>query len=113
MDERHGEQRDGRGVSIVTTPWLRRAALAAVDVTSWSLALAIIIGVRLDFTITDVEWQSVLRYWVTGGVLLILIGYATKFYRGRFIVGSFDEALGLALHFGGVAVLAIVLAPVL
>jgi FlaA1/EpsC-like NDP-sugar epimerase len=111
MSERIG--REGLRASVLSTPWVRRAALVALDLTSWTLALAVIIGVRLDFTITSVQWASVLRYWVTVCVLLVAIGYATKFYRGRFLVGSFDEALGLALHTGGVAAIALLLSPVL
>lgn len=98
---------------MLAIPWLRRAALAAMDVASWGLALAVIVGVRLDFSITDVQWASIVRYGLTAGVLMVGIGYATKFYRGRFLVGSFDEALGLALHIGAVAVLALLAAPVL
>ena len=44
-----------------------------------------------------------LRYWLLSWALLVGLGYATKFYRGRFLVGSFDEAFGLALHFLAVA----------
>lgn len=95
------------------TPWIRRLALAAMDVVCWTIAVAMIVGVRLDFTITDVQWASVVRYLVTVGALMVVLGYVTKFYRGRFLVGSFDEALGLALHVGAVAVLALVLRPVL
>ncbi len=107
------DQSVGLGPSVLTVPWVRRAGLAALDVASWTIALALIVGIRLDFTITDVQWASVLRYWVVVGVLVLAVGYATKFYRGRFLVGSFDEALGLALHVGALAVLALVLAPVL
>lgn len=114
MSERQNDERDQVWASpLLSTPWLRRATLAAGDVISWTFGLGVILGVRLDFTITEVETQSVIRYWVTGAALLVAIGYATKFYRGRFIVGSFDEALGLALHIGGVALLALLLAPVL
>ncbi|PUA83031.1 nucleoside-diphosphate sugar epimerase/dehydratase [Nocardioides currus] len=93
------------------TPWVRRGVLAALDVLAWTLALGLIIGIRLDFAITDVESASVLRYWIAVGILLVATGYASKFYRGRFLVGSFDEALGLALHVGAVSALAIVLQP--
>ena len=103
--------RRGDQPSLLTVAWARRGALAAHDVASWTLALAIIIGVRLDFTITDVQWASVVRYWLTVGALLVALGYATKFYRGRFLVGSFDEALGLALHTGVIAVLSIASGP--
>ena len=42
-------------------------------------------------------------------MLLIGLGYAIKFYRGRYLVGSFDEALGLAAHiaFVGAATLVV------
>jgi len=51
------------------TPWVRRAALAAMDVIGWAIAVGLIVGVRLDFTITEVQWASVVRYLVTVGVL--------------------------------------------
>jgi len=103
----------GPAAVMMATPWLRRAALAAMDVASWGLALAMIVGVRLDFTITDVQWTSVVRYGLTVGALMVGLGYATKFYRGRFLVGSFDEALGLALQVGVVAAVALLAAPLL
>src|SRR4051794_1926504 len=113
MSVRDGVQENSWEALLSTTPWLRRAALAAMDVASWALALGVIVGVRLDFTITTVEWASVVRYGLTVGVLMVGLGYATKFYRGRFLVGSFDEALGLALHIGAVAVVALLVAPLL
>lgn len=112
MSDPHVRRSGGTGW-IPATAWVRRAALAAMDVASWTLALAMIIGVRLDFTITDVQWASVVRYLLVVAVLTVVLGYATKFYRGRFLVGSFDEALGLALHVGLVAVIALVVKPVL
>lgn len=114
MSARTADQRDGRGASVfLATPWMRRAAIVTFDLASWAVALAVIVGVRLDFTITEVQWASVVRYGLTVGVLMVALGYTTKFYRGRFLVGSFDEALGLALHVGIVAVLALVVAPLL
>jgi FlaA1/EpsC-like NDP-sugar epimerase len=98
---------------VLNSARLRRLSLMAVDVTSWTLALVLIIGIRLDFRINEVQWASVTRYWVTVCLLLIVAGYLTKFYRGRFLVGSFDEAMGLALHSGVVAAAAIVLRPLL
>ena len=80
----------------------RRGALALWDIGSWALATAVVVGVRLDFTLNEVQWDSVLVFWLMASALLVVIGYATKFYRGRFLVGSFDEALGLALHSSGV-----------
>lgn len=76
----------------------RRGALALWDVGSWALAAALVIGVRHDFRLTEVQWDSVIAYWLLASTLLVGLGYATKFYRGRYLVGSFDEAFGLALH---------------
>jgi len=113
MSMRRAGPRDEDGLSIFATPWVRRAGLAALDMVSWTLALALVIGVRYNFTITDIQWTSIVQYWMTVCVLLVAIGYLTKFYRGRFLVGSFDEALGLALHVFGVAAIALILRPAL
>ena len=40
--------------------------------------------------------------WSISLVVLVAFGYLTKFYRGRFRVGSFDEVTGLAFHFAAV-----------
>ena len=112
MSMRHaGPQRVGS--SMLSTPWVRRAALAALDVTSWTVALALVIAIRYNFAVTDIQWSSIVDYWFTVCVLVLIIGYVTKFYRGRFLVGSFDEALGLALHALVVATVALALRPVL
>ena len=78
---------------------------------SWALALALVVAVRYNFTVTDIQSTSIVQYWVTVCVLLVAIGYLTKFYRGRFLVGSFDEALGLALHVFVVAAIALIAPP--
>lgn len=91
----------------------RRSALAIWDIVCWTLGAAVVIGLRYSFRINEVQWESVLRYLLLSWLLLVVIGIATKFYRGRFLVGSFDEALGLALHFLAVAVVTVVTAPLL
>ncbi len=92
---------------------VRRGALAAWDVFSWGASAAMVIGVRHDFRLTEVQWESVVKYWLLAAVLLVALGYATKFYRGRYLVGSFDEAFGLALHFGAVAATTVVASTVM
>jgi FlaA1/EpsC-like NDP-sugar epimerase len=96
---------------ISDNPHLRRAALALWDVLSWTFGTAVVLGFRHDFRITEVQWESVLGYWVLTGTLMVALGYATTFYRGRFLVGSFDEAIGLALHYVVVSVVALASAP--
>jgi FlaA1/EpsC-like NDP-sugar epimerase len=90
---------------------LRRGALAAWDIGCWTLGAAFVIGLRYSFTISEVQWEAVLRYLAISWLLLVVLGVVTKFYRGRFLVGSFDEALGLAFHFLGVAAITVVTSP--
>ena len=92
---------------------IRRSTLALWDVLCWTLGAFFVIGLRYSFRMTEVQWEAVFRYLVLSWVLLALIGVVTKFYRGRFLVGSFEEALGLALHFFGVAAITVVTAPLL
>src|SRR6478735_12282823 len=92
---------------------LRRGGLMVWDIICWTLGAAFVIGLRYSFRISEVQSEAVLRYLVTSWILLIAIGLLTKFYRGRFLVGSFDEALGLALHVFVVAFVALLARPVL
>ena len=84
---------------ILANPLARRGTLALWDAACWALATAVVLGVRLDFTVSDIQWRSTLRYLVISMVMLVAVGYVTKFYRGRFRVGSFDEVTGLAAQF--------------
>ncbi len=90
---------------------VRRSTLALWDIMCWTLGAFFVIGLRYSFRISEVQWEAVLRFLVLSWALIMLIGLATKFYRGRFLVGSFEEALGLALHFFGVAAVLVVTAP--
>ena len=92
---------------------VRRGSLAVWDIVCWTAGAAFVIGLRYSFRINDVQWEAVLRYLAISWFLLVVIGITTKFYRGRFLVGSFDEAFGLALHFLGVAVITVVTTPLL
>ena len=98
---------------MFTNGVVRRATLALWDVMCWTLGVAFVIGLRYSFQVSEVQWEAVLRFLVVSWLLIAAVGYATKFYRGRFLVGSFEEALGLAAHFLGVAAVMIVSAPLL
>lgn len=97
---------------MTNNPHARRALLALWDVFSWTVGAAIVIGFRHDFRIPEVSWESTLKYLVLSGVLILVIGYSSHFYRGRYIVGSFDEAVGLAVRVGAVAAITILSAPI-
>lgn len=118
---RRGAPGDQKG-SLSQRPFLtsavaRRGTLALWDAGCWAFATAVVLGVRLDFTVSDIQWRSTLRYLVISMAVLVAFGYLTKFYRGRFRVGSFDEVSGLFGHFAIVgfstAVLFTVLDPTL
>jgi FlaA1/EpsC-like NDP-sugar epimerase len=96
--------RAGKQRQILASPLARRGTLALWDAGCWALATAVVLGVRLDFRVTDIEWRSTLRYLVITMLILVAAGYLTKFYRGRFRVGSFDEVSGLAGQFAVVGI---------
>lgn len=98
---------------MLSSGFVRRATLALWDVLCWTLGAAFVIGLRYSFQVSAVQWEAVLRFLVLSWVLIPVVGYATKFYRGRFLVGSFEEALGLAVHFLGVGAVMVVSAPLL
>ncbi|KAE8765248.1 polysaccharide biosynthesis protein [Georgenia thermotolerans] len=82
---------------MIFRPATRRAALAAWDVLCWLVAAVLATGARYDFAISEVQWTSVLTFVGVTAALQVVVGYASKMYRGRYRVGTFDEALGLAL----------------
>ena len=86
----------------------RRGALALWDVVGWALAAGLVIGVRHDFALSEVLWESVVWYWLLASVILVTLGYATKFYRGRYLVGSYDEVFGLVFHIAAAGALSLI-----
>ena len=92
---------------MIYRPAVRRATLAAWDVLCWAIATIVVVGARYDFHINEVQWTSVFQYFGASTVLLVVLGYALKIYRGRFRVASFDEAIGLVGLALSVAVLTI------
>jgi FlaA1/EpsC-like NDP-sugar epimerase len=82
----------------------RRGTLALWDAFCWCSATAVVLGVRLNWDVSAIQGRSTLRYLVVSILALVAFGYLTKFYRGRFRVGSFDEVTGLATQFSVVGV---------
>ena len=50
--------------SMLDNPFARRGILALWDIGSWGLATAVVIGVRHDFNLSEVLWESVIVYWL-------------------------------------------------
>jgi len=83
----------------------RRLVMVLWDCTSWLVAIAMIVGTRYEFYLTDPQWTSVLLYAGFACALQVTSGTALKLYRGRYRVGAFDEAIGLAASTSWVAIL--------
>lgn len=84
---------------------LLRTGLALWDVLSWLLATLALVLARYNFQLVPREVNTVLTYSVLAITLQLILGYATKLYRGRHSVASFDEALtiGAIVLFIGLA----------
>ncbi|WP_170037216.1 polysaccharide biosynthesis protein [Georgenia soli] len=75
------------------------------DCGSWLAATAMIVGTRYEFYLTDPQWTSIYLYGAAACALQVVSGTALKLYRGRYRVGAFDEAIGLAASTLWVAIL--------
>ena len=75
----------------------RRLAPVSWDAFSWIVAVPLALLFRYDFNVSD----SRLLVALVGGVIAALIhiaaGSAFHLYQGRYVVGSFDEVLGLVV----------------
>lgn len=94
---------------MIRAAWARRGMLAFWDSLSWILASVLIIGLRYDFQMGDVQWNSVTTYIVTSVVLTIAVGYGSRLYRGLFRVSSFSEMFGLVFLFGAVGIIELII----
>lgn len=74
----------------------RRLALAVWDVLCWFLATLALIATRFDFVLLPDIWEVSIAYAGTGAIAQLVIGWFSKAYRGRFKIGSFEEAAYLA-----------------
>lgn len=97
---------------MLHNPLLRRAVLATWDVASWVLAALFVLVARYDLDVSNEQSMALVSYVLGCSAFSVAAGYATKMYRGRYRVASFDEALGvggLALGTGFVALIVFVL----
>lgn len=83
---------------MATKFWLRkRVAQAAWDALSWVLAIPIAVMLRYDFTLPPNTMRLAFIVGASCAVLQVLLGIAFHLYRGRYVVGSFDEVFGLTM----------------
>lgn len=82
-------------VNNVVRTGLLRVGLAVWDSLSWGLAAVALVIARYSFSLSGPEAEFVIMYLCFAVVLQLAIGVATKLYRGRHQVASFDEAAQL------------------
>lgn len=81
--------------SLRNKPIVRRVTLGGWDVACWAGAALFVLAARYDFDISTQQQQFTLFYVVCAAVLVVVAGYVSKLYRGRFKIASFDEAIGI------------------
>lgn len=75
----------------------RRSAAAIVDAASWAIGVLLAVSLRFEFSMSIDGWLATLGLAVIAAVLHVVVGVATKLYRGRYPYGSFDEVRLLGL----------------
>jgi len=76
---------------------LVRTGLAVWDALTWAVAALGLVLTRYNFVLTGEQTQIVLIYAASAMMLQIAIGFATKLYRGRHGIASFEETALLAV----------------
>lgn len=78
--------------------WSRKRALEALwDVVSWTLAVPLAVALRYDFSPPAGMIPMALLLGLVCGFVFLLVGAAFHLHRGRYVVGSFDEVLGVVV----------------
>lgn len=76
----------------------RRGVLQAmIDVLSWVIALAFVTLIRNDFQLSTVSWSRISTVIVMAVAVQLIVGYLAALYRNRWRLGSFDEAIAVAI----------------
>ena len=75
----------------------RRLAQVAWDALSWIMAVPLALLFRYDFDVSGSRLLVALVSGVIAALIHIAAGSAFHLYQGRYVVGSFDEVLGLVI----------------
>jgi FlaA1/EpsC-like NDP-sugar epimerase len=95
--------------------WVRRRILqVAWDAFSWVFAVPLALLFRYDFSVNQNLMLIALAAGVVAAIVHILAGSIFHLYQGRYVVGSFDEVLGIVvttLFVGGLGTLVLFFIP--
>lgn len=83
--------------------------IALWDAAAWLLAASLLAFSRFDFTWSRVPWPVILGYAASCAVLQLAAGALTRVYRGRYLAGTYREAVHLGVT---VALIGIVVGPI-
>lgn len=76
----------------------RRGVLQAMlDVLAWVVALVFVTLIRHDFQLGTVSWSRISMVIVMAAGVQLVVGYLAALYRNRWRLGSFDEAIAVAI----------------
>lgn len=92
----------------------RRLLQAGWDVLSWIVAVPLAVWFRYDLNPPSGLEQEVLIAGLLAAFAQLAIGGAARLYRGRYVVGSFDEVFGIvltSLAIGAVGTLVLLVLP--
>ena len=78
----------------------RKIIQVSWDISAWILAIPLATYLRFDLNPPEGTFTNIIRIGILLGIFQVLIGSLYQYFRGRFIIGSFDEILGLGLSTG-------------
>jgi len=70
---------------------VRRGGVAAWDAAMWFVALAFLVLIRYDLTLSPERWTEQLSYVAVAAATQVLVGFGVHLYLGRSRFGSFGE----------------------
>lgn len=82
-----------------------RGSIAAWDSLAWLVASFGYFGARYDFQVGGLQWQMAFAYGCLAAVLQLCLGWATKLYRGRYRIGSFEGTFMLGTIVFGIGLI--------
>ena len=95
--------------------WVQRRILqAAWDGLSWVLAVPLALLLRYDFSVSVRLTIVALLAGIAAALLHLASGSIFHIYQGRYVVGSFDEVLGVVIttfFVGGIGTMALLFIP--